>query len=111
MKRCHSCLFLTRVPNLYKQLYDNVFNNLNGQPATGVVSDLGTSAAKYFAHMTPLLAVADAWDATMVASKYRTYPNTVTSNSDGTVTIVEKFGVDGGELKPTLTLKATREKI
>jgi hypothetical protein len=32
-------------------------------------------------------------------------------NSDGTVTIVEKFGVDGGELKPTLTLKATREKI
>jgi hypothetical protein len=32
-------------------------------------------------------------------------------NSDGSVTIAEKFGVDGGELKPTLTLKATREKI
>ena len=32
-------------------------------------------------------------------------------NSDDSITIVEKFGADGGELKPTLTLKATREKI
>jgi hypothetical protein len=37
--------------------------------------------------------------------------SSTTPNSDGSVTIVEKFGTDGGELKPTLTLKATRERI
>jgi hypothetical protein len=34
-----------------------------------------------------------------------------TSNPDGSITIVEKFGTDDGPLQPTLTLKATREKI
>jgi hypothetical protein len=37
--------------------------------------------------------------------------SSTTANSDGSLTIVEKFGADGGELQPTLTLKATREKI
>jgi hypothetical protein len=33
------------------------------------------------------------------------------ANPDGTVTIVEKFARNGGELQTSLTLKATREKI
>jgi hypothetical protein len=37
--------------------------------------------------------------------------SSTTPNPDGSITIVEKFGTDEGELKPTLTLKATREKI
>jgi Protein of unknown function (DUF1579) len=37
--------------------------------------------------------------------------SSTTSNSDGSITIVEKFGADGGPLQPTLTLKATRERI
>ncbi len=37
--------------------------------------------------------------------------SSTTANADGTVTIVEKSGTNGGELQPTLTLKATREKI
>jgi hypothetical protein len=49
-------------------------------------------------------------DFVLAGAKLHLQSSTV-ENSDGTVTIVEKFGVDGGELKPTLTLKATREKI
>jgi hypothetical protein len=37
--------------------------------------------------------------------------SSTTANADGTVTIVEKFATNGGELQPALTLKATREKI
>jgi hypothetical protein len=37
--------------------------------------------------------------------------SSTTVNSDGSITIVEKFGTDDGPLQPTLTLKATREKI
>jgi hypothetical protein len=37
--------------------------------------------------------------------------STTSANSDGSVTIIEKFSTNGGELVPTLTLKATREKI
>jgi hypothetical protein len=37
--------------------------------------------------------------------------SSTTSNSDGSITIVEKFSADGGPLQTTLTLKATREKL
>lgn len=37
--------------------------------------------------------------------------SSTTANANGSVTVVEKFGADGGPLQPTLTLKATREKI
>jgi len=37
--------------------------------------------------------------------------SSTTANPDGTVTVVEKFAPEGGELQTTLTLKATREKI
>ena len=37
--------------------------------------------------------------------------SSTTANADGTVTIVEKFATNDGELQPTLTLKATRERF
>ncbi|HEY4878668.1 MAG TPA: DUF1579 family protein [Candidatus Acidoferrales bacterium] len=37
--------------------------------------------------------------------------SSMTANADGTVTIVEKFATNDGELQPTLTLKATRERF
>jgi hypothetical protein len=37
--------------------------------------------------------------------------SSTTANSDGSITIVEKFGADGGPLQTTLTLKGTRERI
>jgi hypothetical protein len=52
------------------------------------------------------------FDADFVLSGMKLHlQSSTTANSDGSVTIVEKFGTDGGELQPTLTLKATREKI
>jgi hypothetical protein len=37
--------------------------------------------------------------------------SSTTANSDGSITIVETFGADGGPPQTTLMLKATREKI
>ena len=37
--------------------------------------------------------------------------SSTTANADGTVTIVEKSATNDGELQPTLTLKATRERF
>jgi hypothetical protein len=37
--------------------------------------------------------------------------SSTTANADGTVTTIEKVATNDGELQPTLTLKATREKF
>ena len=37
--------------------------------------------------------------------------SSTTANADGTVTIVEKFATNDGDLQPALTLKATRERF
>ena len=37
--------------------------------------------------------------------------SSTTASADGTVTVVQKFSTNEGELQPTLTLKATREKL
>ena len=72
-------------------------------------SEIISQGASYAPGIDGTTLIFDA-DFVLAGAKLHLQSSTV-ENSDGTVTIVEKFGVDGGELKPTLTLKATREKI
>lgn len=72
---------------MYTNLYNNVFANVNGVTAAELVTAWGTSAGKYFTMLNDLKTLANNQDSTIIPTALQTYPNTVTINADGTVTL------------------------
>lgn len=71
----------------YTILYNNVFNNVNGTPAAEILAGFGANAGKYVTVMNDALALANHYDNMIIPTELQIYPQTVTINNDGTVTL------------------------